>query len=131
MEVRWNNYVSDSFLVSNGVLQGGILSSYLFFLHINALTFNLDTVKAGCYVGNYCLNNIMFADDIYLFSPSLVGLQDFLTTCCKYAQSHKMLFNCSKSFGMLFAPKNFNLSSSSKLLIDNSEISFVHSVKYL
>ena len=36
-----------------------------------------------------------------------------------------MLFNCSKSFDMLFAPKNFNLSSSPKLLIDNSEISFV------
>ena len=31
----------------------------------------------------------------------------------------------------LFAPKNFNLSSSPKLLIDNSEISFVQSVKYL
>ena len=45
--------------------------------------------------------------------------------------NHVMLFNCSKSFGMLFAPKNFNLSSSPKLLIDNSEISFVQSVKYL
>ena len=42
-----------------------------------------------------------------------------------------MLFNCNKSFGMLFASKIFNLSSSPKLLIDNSEISFVQSVKYL
>ena len=42
-----------------------------------------------------------------------------------------MIFNCSKSFGMLFAPKNFNLSSIPKLLIDNSEISFIQSVKYL
>ena len=42
-----------------------------------------------------------------------------------------MLFNCSKSFGMLLAPKNLNLSSSPKLLIDNSKISFVQSVKYL
>ena len=32
---------------------------------------------------------------------------------------------------MLFAPKKFNLSSSPKLLIDTSKISFVHSVKYL
>ena len=68
----------------------------------------------------------MFADDICLFSPSLVGLEDLLNTCYNYAQSHKMLFNCNKSFGMLFAPKIFNLSSSPKLLIDNSEISFVH-----
>ena len=56
---------------------------------------------------------------------------DLLNTCYNYAQSHKMLFNCNKSFGMLFAPKNFNLSSSPKLLIENSEISFVQSVTFL
>ena len=72
----------------------------------------------------------MFADDICLFSRSLVGLQDLLYTCCNYTQSHKMLFNSSKSFGMLFPPKNFNLSSSPKLLINNSKINFVQSVKY-
>ena len=41
-----------------------------------------------------------------------------------------MLFNCSKSFCMLFAPTNFYPFFSSKLLVDNSKISFVHSVKY-
>ena len=131
MKVRWNNYFSDSFLVSNGVRQGGILSPYLFSLYIDDMTSNLNTIKSGCYVGNYCLNHIMFADNICLFSPSLVDLQDLLNACYNYAQSHKMLFNCNKSFGMLFAPKNFNLSSSPKLLMDNSEISFVQSVKYL
>ena len=73
----------------------------------------------------------MFADDICLFSPNLVGFQNLLNPCYSYALSRKMLFNCSKLFGMLFAPKNFNLSSSPKILIDNSEISFVQSVKYL
>ena len=131
MKVRWNNYFSDSFLVSNGVHQGGILRPYLFSLYIDDLTSNLNTIKFGCYVGNYCLNHLMFADDICLFRPSLVGLQDLLNACFNYAQSHKMLFNCNKSFGMLFAPKNFNLSSSPKLLMDNSEISFFQSVKYL
>ena len=105
MKVWWDNYFSNSFFVSNGVRQGSILSPYLFSLYNADLTSNLNTVKSGCYVGNYCVNHIMFADDIYLFSPSLVGLQDLLTTCYNYAQSHKMLFNCNKSFGMLFAPK--------------------------
>ena len=127
MKIRWDNYFFDSFLVSIGVRQGGILSPYLFSLYIDDLTHNSNNVKSG----NYCLNHIMFADDICLFSASLVGLQDLLNTCYQYAQSYKMLFNCSKSFGMLFAPKIFNLSSSPKLLIDNSEISFVQSVKYL
>ena len=69
MKVRWDNYFSESFLVSNGVRQGGILSSYLFSLYIDDLTSNLNTVKSGCYVGNNCLNYI-FADDICLLSPS-------------------------------------------------------------
>ena len=58
MKVRWNNYISDSFLVSNGVRQGGILSPYLFSLYIDDLTSNLNTIKSGSYVGNYCLNHI-------------------------------------------------------------------------
>ena len=86
MKVRRNNYFSDSFLVSNGVRQEGILSPYLFSLYIDDLTSDLNTIKSGCYVGNYCLNHIMFADDICLFSPTLVGLQDLLNACYNYAQ---------------------------------------------
>ena len=74
MKARWDNYFSDSFFVSNGVRQGGILSPYLFSQYIDDLTSNLNHVKSGCYVGNYCLDHIMFADDIGLFCPSLVGL---------------------------------------------------------
>ena len=74
MKVRWNNYFSDSFSVPNGVRQGGIFSPYLFSPYIDDLTSNLNTIKSGCYVGNYCLNHIMFA-------PSLVGLQDLLNAC--------------------------------------------------
>ena len=32
MRVRWANYVSEAFTVSNGVRQGGVLSPYLIFV---------------------------------------------------------------------------------------------------
>ena len=32
MDVRWNNDYSDSFGVSNGVKQGGVLSAIIFYL---------------------------------------------------------------------------------------------------
>ena len=35
MSVRWGNLLSESFHVSNGVRQGGILSAYLFNIYIS------------------------------------------------------------------------------------------------
>ena len=37
MSVRWGNLISDTFYVTNGVRQGGILSSYLFNVYIDDL----------------------------------------------------------------------------------------------
>ena len=37
MYIRWNNTMSDSFSVSNGVRQGGILSPYLFCVYMDDL----------------------------------------------------------------------------------------------
>ena len=48
----WDNYFCDSFFVSNVVCQEGILIPYLFSLCIDDLTYNLNTIEAGCYVGN-------------------------------------------------------------------------------
>ena len=108
MKIRWGNYFSDTFTVSNGASQGGILSPYLFSLYIDDLTHSLNTIKAGCYVGNHSLNYIMFADDICLFSPNLVGLQDLLNKCYKKARHIKCYlivvnhFACTNKFLSIF-----------------------------
>ena len=131
MKVKWGKTFSDSFSVSNGVRQGGILSPYLFSIYLDDLSQKLNTVRAGCYIGNVCLNHIMFADDICVFSPSLLGVQDLLNVCHMYAMSHHIDFNHRKSFGMTLALKSFTLSLSPKLLLGNSTINFTQQVNYL
>ena len=51
------------------------------------------------------LNDLMFADDIYVFWPSVRGLQSILDVCQAYAESHEIIFNCSKTVCMTFKAK--------------------------
>ena len=52
MAVRWNNEYSDSFVVSNGVKQGGVLSPILFCIYIANLLMSLKKNDTGCHVGS-------------------------------------------------------------------------------
>ena len=124
--------MSSSFYVSNGVRQGGDLSPFLFSVYINDLSRLLNNLRAGCYVGNSCINHIFLADDICLMSPSLAGLQDLIDVCSAYAKVNDIVFNCNKSYAMLCAPRYFSLSCMPVLRLgSDATISFVNSVRYL
>ena len=93
MRVRWGSQLSQSFGVSNGVRQGGILSPYLFAVYIDQLSKDLNRVPAGCYIGNTLVNHIIYADDICCFSPSVAGLQDLLAVCDSFSYKNGIVFN--------------------------------------
>ena len=69
MCVQWGNLFSESFHVSNGVRQGGILSSYLFNVYIDDLSSRLNGLSIGCVLGDLFINHLMYADDLVLISP--------------------------------------------------------------
>ena len=58
MQVSWGGRITSFFSVSNGVRQGGVLSPFLFAGYIDDLSRLLNNVRAGCYVGNSCINHI-------------------------------------------------------------------------
>ena len=76
MKVRWANFVSEAFIVSNGVRQGGALSPYLFPMYMDDLSNKLNNTDAGCCIGNLTLNHIMYARNLCCFAASAGGLQD-------------------------------------------------------
>jgi len=89
--------LSEPSYVTNQVRKGGILSSNLLAVYLDDLFLELNNVKPGCYMVEILLNDLMFADDIYVFWPSVRGLQSILDVCRAYAESHEIIFNCSKT----------------------------------
>ena len=71
--VRWNNTLSASFKVSNGVRQGGILSPKLFSVYIDDLSKILT-------------NHLFYADDSVLLATSPMALKQLIGICEKYSK---------------------------------------------
>ena len=48
---------------------------------MNRLTGELSISYAGCYINDKCINHIMYADDIYLMTPTGTAMQNLLEVC--------------------------------------------------
>ena len=105
MAVRWNNGYSDSFGVSNGVKQGGVLSPILFCVYIDNLLMSLKKNDIGCHVGSHLYGAFGYADDIMLLGPSVSGLQNMLECCSEFAYTYNVKFDPSKSKCITYSQK--------------------------
>ena len=65
------------------------------------------------------------------FSASLDGLQSIVNVCSKFALENDLVFNCKKSFGVMFLPRKFQRFGCPTLTLNHSKIRFVNSDKYL
>ena len=72
---KWNDYNSSSFSVTNGVPQGGVLSSLLFDIYMDVLLACLRQNGIGCYLGYHFVGAIAYADHLTLICPLCEGLQ--------------------------------------------------------
>ena len=94
MKVQWDpKSTSDSFIVTNGVRQGGVLSPS--FVSCHSLV--LDVTGAGCLLVFFC-----FADNTVLLAPCASALRRMLAICTSFASSHGLLFNTGKTHLILF-----------------------------
>ena len=72
---------SATFLVCNGIKQGGILSPKLFNIYMDVLSQQLNKVMVGCCINGKVINHLYYADDLVLLSPSTHGMQKLLNEC--------------------------------------------------
>ena len=131
MMVRWGNIMSESFNVTNGVRQGGILSPYLFNVYMDDLSLRLKKHYAGCRIANSIINHLFYADDLVLICPSHRGLQELLETCEKFANEHDIIFNTKKSVVMIRRSKLLKSAVIQPFKLCKEVLSEVSETKYL
>lgn len=95
--VEWNGIFSQSFSVSNGVKQGGIVSPVLFCVYIDGLLQSLDNLGVGCFIGDIFVGILAYADDIVLIAPTPNAMRLMLRECDLFAKEFNVVFNASKS----------------------------------
>lgn len=83
--------------------QGGLTSPDLFNVYINGLIEELRSTRVGCHVGGVCVNNLSYADDMVLLSPSIKGLRKLLSVCEHYADAYGLKYNVLKTEMMIFS----------------------------
>ena len=97
MSITWGDAYSAKCKVTNGVIQGGILSPYLFNVYEVELSEELKKGNVGCNLNGHLINHIMYADDLVLISPSSAGLSLLLRECEKFGTRNDVKYNAKKS----------------------------------
>jgi hypothetical protein len=129
--VRWGHTLSECFLVSNGVRQGGVLSPSLFNVYMDDLSSTLNGLNVGPLINSCMVNHLMYADDIVILSPSIRGMQVLLSHCDLFANCNDIKFNVKKSKCMQFLPPEMKKNSEVTLTLASSRLNFVSSHSYL
>lgn len=98
---------------------------------MNRLIEELSSTNVGCSVDGVFINNISYADDMVLLSPSISALQKLLGICESYAETHGLKYNAVKSEFMVFKAGAKTYSDVPSVRLYGSPLKRVTQFKYL
>ncbi|XP_049875569.1 uncharacterized protein LOC126373453 [Pectinophora gossypiella] len=98
---------------------------------MNRLIGELSGTGIGCHVDGVCVNNISYADDMVLLSPSIGALRRLVKICETYAEAHGLRYNASKSEFMVFNTGAKSYLNVPDITLCDSPLKKVDKVRYL
>ncbi|XP_026745431.1 uncharacterized protein LOC113506790 [Trichoplusia ni] len=69
---------------------------------MNDLIEELSGTAVGLRLGDRYVNNLSYADDMVLLSPSIKGLRKLIAVCERYAKEHNLVYNAKKTELLIF-----------------------------
>lgn len=98
---------------------------------MNQLIVELNNTGVGCHIDGLCINNISYADDMVLLSPSISALRKLVGICESYARAHGLKYNAKKSELMVFKAGTKYYNNVPPVLLDGTTLNRVSQFKYL
>lgn len=95
---------SDEFPVSNGIKQGGVLSSILYTVYNDDLLVALTNLGVCCFSEESFVGAVCYADDLALLAPLALALQVMLRGSVRILQFYiAWIFICPRHSQFIFA----------------------------
>ena len=95
--VKWEGSTTSGFKVSQGVRQGGILSTDLYKLYGNGQLQRMEDLGIGCHIGEICCVAPTAADDMAVPAPNLTILQRLINLAVDNSKMEKYILQPTKS----------------------------------
>ena len=102
IRVKWGNFISNRVPVTNGVKQGGVLSTILFIIYTDKLLRTLSLYDVDCYVGNMYCGSFGYADGVILLAPTLYSVKKLVCICEAFSKEYGIIFNSQKSILLIY-----------------------------
>ena len=120
--------MSEYLSVSNGVKQGGVLSSMLFSLYIDPLLLKLKQSGVGCHINGNFMGGLSYADNLTLICPSILGQNKMFKICNTFSKKNSILFNNKKTTCIRFGDL---IKNKEKAFLDGSHLVWKDNVRHL
>jgi len=130
--LKSNSNMSQPFSITNGVLQGEILSPLLFSLCLNDLPNLLNNSEIPAItISDTPIHCLLYADDIVVLADSAINLQKKINLLKNYFETNLLLINLKKSKIMVFKKKGGTLKHYEKWFWGNKKLDVVNEYRYL
>ena len=114
-----------------------MISAIFFAIYINELIEILREKRIGCHIDGVYFGCQIFADDIFLLSGNICGLQKMVNICNEFAHKKNLQFGTninpekSKTKCIAFSKRNNDLKNLRSVTLDGVPLPWVRSVKHL
>ncbi len=102
--VKWQGMLSEKFLDTMGVAQGGVTSPYFFKNFLSDLIDHLDN-DCGVVMHDFIIKHLLWADDLFLVSPTASGMQKQLDNLQRYCCQWQLVVNTLKTKILVYGVK--------------------------
>ena len=128
--VKWGSSFSNSFIMNQGIRQGGVLSPILFSVYCDDALCHLNNSGLGCYLAGLMISAVMYADDILLITPSVEAMQKLIRLCQSAFDDVLLHFNVTKCAALRVGAR-YKSPCASLEALDGSIIPWVIEFRYL